>query len=116
METSPFSASHMVPIYRNAFCRFTVGKEIVTFLLSTGILSKGWEESHLASNSESFSVNEYEGVALSMGVNMEKEICKLTTRYSLLASRAIVINQPSSIRELLSCSSILCRILISKQR
>ena len=63
MEMSPFSASHMVLIYRNAFCRFIVGKEIATFLLSTGILSKAWEESHLASNSESFSVNEYEGVA-----------------------------------------------------
>ena len=63
METSPFSASHMVLIYRNAFCSFIVGKEIATFLLSTGILSKAWEESHIASNSESFSVNEYEGVA-----------------------------------------------------
>ena len=63
METSPFSTSHMVLIYKNAFCRFTVGNEIATFLLSTGILFKGWEESHLASNSKSFSVNEYEGVA-----------------------------------------------------
>ena len=48
---------------QNFFCRFTVGKEIATFLLSTRILSKAWEESHLASSSESFSVNEYEGVA-----------------------------------------------------
>ena len=48
---------------QNAFCGFIVGKEIATFLLSTRILSKSWEESHLASNSESFCVNEYEGVA-----------------------------------------------------
>jgi len=42
---------------------FTVGQEIATFLVSCGIVSKAWEESRLASNSEGFSLNEYEGVA-----------------------------------------------------
>eukprot|EP00253_Pinus_taeda_P024863 PITA_24863 len=44
-------------------CRFTVGQDIATFLVSCGILSKAWEESCFANNSESYSVNEYEGVA-----------------------------------------------------
>jgi len=42
---------------------FTVGQESATFLLSCGILSKAWEVSRLASNSKSFTLNEYEGVA-----------------------------------------------------
>jgi len=42
---------------------FTAGQEIATFLVSCGILSKAWEESRLANSSESYSLNEYEGVA-----------------------------------------------------
>eukprot|EP00253_Pinus_taeda_P034624 PITA_34624 len=42
---------------------FTVGQEIATFLVSCGILSKAWEEARLANNSESYTLNEYEGVA-----------------------------------------------------
>jgi len=45
------------------WCRFTVNEDIATFLVSCGILSKAWEESRLANNSEGFSLNEYEGVA-----------------------------------------------------
>nr|ABK24815.1 unknown [Picea sitchensis] len=41
---------------------FTVGQETAAFLASCEILSKAWEESHLASNSESFSLKEHEGV------------------------------------------------------
>jgi hypothetical protein len=39
-----------------------VGQETAAFLASCEILSKAWEESHLASNSESFSLKEHEGV------------------------------------------------------
>jgi len=42
---------------------FTADHEIATFLVSCGILSKAWEESRLANNSETYTVNEYEGVA-----------------------------------------------------
>jgi len=41
---------------------FTVGQETAAFLASCEILSKAWEESHLASNSEIFSLKEHEGV------------------------------------------------------
>eukprot|EP00253_Pinus_taeda_P021819 PITA_21819 len=40
--------------------QFTVGQEIATFLVSYGLLPKVWEESLHASNSEGFTVNEYE--------------------------------------------------------
>jgi len=42
---------------------FTVDQEIATFLVSCGLLSKAWEESRLANNSDTYSLNEYEGVA-----------------------------------------------------
>ena len=44
-------------------CRFTVGQEIATFLVSCGILSKAWEVLRLANNSGSYSVTEYGDVA-----------------------------------------------------
>eukprot|EP00253_Pinus_taeda_P036711 PITA_36711 len=40
---------------------FTVGHENAAFLASCEILSKAWEESQLANDSESFSVKEHEG-------------------------------------------------------
>eukprot|EP00253_Pinus_taeda_P015650 PITA_15650 len=42
---------------------FTVDQEIANFVVSCGLLSKAWEEAHLANSSESYSLNEYEGVA-----------------------------------------------------
>eukprot|EP00253_Pinus_taeda_P029005 PITA_29005 len=42
---------------------FTVDQEIANFLVSCGLLSKAWEEAHLANKSESYSLNEYEGIA-----------------------------------------------------
>eukprot|EP00253_Pinus_taeda_P022489 PITA_22489 len=42
---------------------FTANHEIATFLVSCGILSKAWEESRLANYSQSYTLNEYEGVA-----------------------------------------------------
>jgi len=41
---------------------FTVGQETAAFLASCEILSKACEESHLSSNSESFSLKEHEGI------------------------------------------------------
>eukprot|EP00253_Pinus_taeda_P019332 PITA_19332 len=42
---------------------FTVDQEIANFLVSCGLLSKAWEEAHLANKSESYALNEYEGIA-----------------------------------------------------
>jgi hypothetical protein len=42
---------------------FISGQDIATFFVSCGIVPKAWEESRLANNSESYSLNEYEGVA-----------------------------------------------------
>eukprot|EP00253_Pinus_taeda_P013158 PITA_13158 len=42
---------------------FTADHEIATFLVSCGILPKAWEESRLANYSQSYTLNEFEGVA-----------------------------------------------------
>eukprot|EP00253_Pinus_taeda_P018531 PITA_18531 len=62
METQRFAAIAAQMEAESFTQLFTVDQEIAAFLVSCGILSKAWEESLLASGSESFSLNEYEGV------------------------------------------------------
>ena len=45
------------------YCKFIADQETANFLVSCGLLSKAWEEAQLANKSDSYSVNEYEGVA-----------------------------------------------------
>lgn len=46
-----------------------IDQENANFLVSCRLLSKVWEEAHLAKNSESYTLNEYEDVAYFMSLH-----------------------------------------------